>query len=148
MALRGRKKTEDPAPAPESVADYRFDAKRTNIPPAGLAAQGKLEEPRRIRYAYDPHRPPVLRFDGSGAADQLPELLATAGQRAHQGEQTGRCCKCEGEADHAEDRAGDRQRQGAGKDLAAQLEGKKDRQGVDHAQQAFGNMVVYATGRR
>lgn len=30
----------------------------------------------------------------------------------------------------------------------AQLEGKKDRQGVDHAQQAFGNMVVYATGRR
>ena len=82
MALRGRKKTEDPAPAPESVADYRFDAKRTNIPPAGLAAQGKLEEPRRIRYAYDPHRPPVLRFDGSGAADQLPELLATAGQRA------------------------------------------------------------------
>ncbi len=32
--------------------------------------------------AYDPHRPPVLRFDGSGAADQLPELLAAAGQRA------------------------------------------------------------------
>jgi adenine-specific DNA-methyltransferase len=82
MAVRGRKKSGDSAPAPESVADYRFDAKRTNIPPAGLAAQGKLEEPRRIRYAYDPHRPPVVRFDGSGAADQWAELLATAGQRA------------------------------------------------------------------
>ncbi len=52
MALRGRKKAEDPAP--ESVADYRFDAKRANNsfrrrvwPPT---AQGKLEEPRRIRY--------------------------------------------------------------------------------------------------
>jgi adenine-specific DNA-methyltransferase len=88
MALRGRKKTGDSAPAPESVADYRFDAKRTNIPPAGLAAQGKLEEPRRIRYAYDPHRPPVLRFDGSGAADQWAELLATAQQRALTREET------------------------------------------------------------
>ncbi|HOW75716.1 MAG TPA: site-specific DNA-methyltransferase [Candidatus Competibacteraceae bacterium] len=82
MAARGRKKAEDPAPAPELIADYRFDAKRTNIPPAGLAAQGKLEESRRIRYAYDPHRPPVLRFDNSGAADQWPELLTTAQQRA------------------------------------------------------------------
>ena len=82
MAARGRKKAEDSAQAPESIADYRFDAKRINIPPAGLAAQGKLEEPRRIRYAYDPHRPPVLRFDDSGAADQWAELLATAGQRA------------------------------------------------------------------
>ena len=82
VASRGKKKTEDPVQAPDSIADYRFDAKRTNIPPAGLAAQGKLEEPRRIRYAYDPHRPPVLRFDGSGAADQWSELLATAQQRA------------------------------------------------------------------
>ncbi|MFZ4790320.1 MAG: site-specific DNA-methyltransferase [Candidatus Competibacteraceae bacterium] len=82
MAIRGKKKTEALAQTPESIADYRFDAKRTNIPPAGLAAQGKLEESRRIRYAYDPHRPPVLRFDGSGAADQWAELLVTASQRA------------------------------------------------------------------
>ncbi|MDS4026467.1 MAG: site-specific DNA-methyltransferase [Candidatus Contendobacter sp.] len=64
------------------MADYRFDAARKNIPPAGLAAQGKLAEPRRIRYDYDPHRPPLLRFDASGKADRLPELLETAQKRA------------------------------------------------------------------
>lgn len=81
MAQRGKMKVADPSQPDESVADYRFDAKRTNIPPAGLAAQGKIESPRRIRYEYDPHRPPVLRFDGAGTADQLPELLAIARQR-------------------------------------------------------------------
>jgi adenine-specific DNA-methyltransferase len=80
MAPRGKKA--EPAQPAETIADYRFDAKRTNIPPAGLAAQGKLESPQRIRYEYDPHRPPVLRFDGHGEADKLPELLATARQRA------------------------------------------------------------------
>lgn len=82
MASRGKKKAAEPAQPAETIADYRFDAKRTNIPPAGLAAQGKLESPARIRYEYDPHRPPVLRFDGAGAADKLPDLLATARQRA------------------------------------------------------------------
>ena len=80
MATRGKKKTSG-APSGDTVADYRYEAKRTNIPPAGLAAQGKLESPQRIRYEYDPHRPPVLRFDGAGAADRLPELLAAARQR-------------------------------------------------------------------
>lgn len=79
---RGKNKAADPAQPAETIADYRFDAKRTNIPPAGLAAQGRLEQPARIRYQYDPHRPPVLRFDGAGAADRLPELLATAKARA------------------------------------------------------------------
>ncbi len=82
MAPRGKKKAADPAQPTETIADYRFDAKRTNIPPAGLAAHGKLEEPRRIRYEYDPHRPPELRFDGTGTADKLPELLVTARHRA------------------------------------------------------------------
>ena len=82
MALRVRKTVTPPSDPPEPVADYRFDAARKNIPPAGLAAQGKLAEPRRIRYDYDPHRPPLLRFDASGAADRGPELLETARQRA------------------------------------------------------------------
>jgi adenine-specific DNA-methyltransferase len=82
MAPRVRKTVTPPSEPPEPVADYRFDAARKNIPPAGLAAQGKLAEPRRIRYDYDPHRPPLLRFDASGAADRLPELLETARQRA------------------------------------------------------------------
>lgn len=82
MAPRVRKTVTPPSDPPEPVADYRFDAARKNIPPAGLAAQGKLAEPKRIRYDYDPRRPPLLRFDASGAADRVPELLETARQRA------------------------------------------------------------------
>ena len=65
-----------------SVQDYRYDAKRKNNPPAGLAAQGRTPELPKITYAYNPHRPPVLRFDDTGEADRLPELLETARQRA------------------------------------------------------------------
>ncbi|MDX2177684.1 MAG: site-specific DNA-methyltransferase [Candidatus Sumerlaeia bacterium] len=65
-----------------AVREYRHGAKRKNNPPAGLAAQGKVAEAPRIRYEYNPHLPPVLRFDDTGKADGLPELLATARQRA------------------------------------------------------------------
>ncbi|MDP9367237.1 MAG: site-specific DNA-methyltransferase [Chloroflexota bacterium] len=66
----------------DSVADYRYDhAKRKNNPPAGLAPQGRIAERPVERYAYNPHLPPVLRFDPTGAADHLPELLETARQR-------------------------------------------------------------------
>lgn len=82
MAPRVRKAGIPPSEPSPPVADYRFDAARKNIPPAGLAAQGKLMEAQRIRYDYDPHRPPLLRFDASGAADRVPELLETARQRA------------------------------------------------------------------
>lgn len=64
------------------VTDYRHDETRTNIPPAGLAGQGRVAEVPKTRYSYDPHLPPVLRFDSSGAADRLPELLEIARQRA------------------------------------------------------------------
>jgi adenine-specific DNA-methyltransferase len=60
------------------TADYRHAAKTKNLPPAGLAAQGKLEQPPKIQYAYNPHLPPVLRFDASGGSDRLPELLEKA----------------------------------------------------------------------
>ncbi|MFH0878735.1 MAG: site-specific DNA-methyltransferase [Lentisphaerota bacterium] len=63
------------------VQDYRYDATRKNIPPAGLAAQGMIREAPKMRYAYDPHRPPVLRFDVTGADDRLPELLRVAQDR-------------------------------------------------------------------
>jgi adenine-specific DNA-methyltransferase len=64
------------------VTDYRHADKRKNIPPAGLAAQGKVKEVPRARYAYDPHLPPILRFDSTGKEDAIPELLETARQRA------------------------------------------------------------------
>ena len=64
------------------VTDYRYDDKRTHIPPAALAGQGKVQELPSTRYSYDPHLPPVLRFDETGAEDALPDLLEEATQRA------------------------------------------------------------------
>ena len=62
------------------VTDYRHADKRKNIPPAGLAAQGKVKEVPKARYSYDPHLPPVLRFDSTGKEDMIPDLLETARQ--------------------------------------------------------------------
>ena len=61
------------------VQDYRHDdATRRNNPPAAIASQGRLREKPKREYAYNPHLPPVLRFNETGAADQLPELLEKA----------------------------------------------------------------------
>lgn len=64
-----------------SILDYRYDTTRKNIPPAGLAAQGKIAKERKQKWEYNPHLPPVLRFDQNGEADELPELLRAAGER-------------------------------------------------------------------
>ncbi|OPY08506.1 MAG: Modification methylase DpnIIB [Syntrophus sp. PtaB.Bin001] len=71
------------SPIVETAAlDYRHEeAKRKNIPPAGLAAQGRVQEKPKIQYFYDPHLPPVLRFDATGESDKLPELLEQARRR-------------------------------------------------------------------
>ncbi|OFW60369.1 MAG: hypothetical protein A2133_07260 [Actinobacteria bacterium RBG_16_64_13] len=71
-------------------ADYRHTGStRKNIPPAQIAAEGKLPRAPRVRYQYDPHLPPVLRFDPTGNADRFPDLVATAGHRPlTEGEQT------------------------------------------------------------
>jgi adenine-specific DNA-methyltransferase len=68
----------------ENVAEYRHsEAKRKNIPPAGLEAQGVLKDAPKLRYEYNPHLPPILRSASDAAnADKLPELLATARHRA------------------------------------------------------------------
>jgi adenine-specific DNA-methyltransferase len=68
------------AASSEPVQAYRHDATRKNIPPAGLAGQGRVAEAPSERYFYDPHLPPVLRFDETGQADSLPPLLAKARQ--------------------------------------------------------------------
>jgi adenine-specific DNA-methyltransferase len=63
------------------VQDYRHDdASRKNNPPAGIASHGRVHEQPKQEYAYNPHLPPSLQFDGNGDADQLPELLAKAQQ--------------------------------------------------------------------
>lgn len=62
-------------------ANYLHRAKRLNNPPAGLAAEGRAAEPPRMAYAYNPHRPPTLRFDATGRADRAAELADAAIQR-------------------------------------------------------------------
>ena len=64
------------------TTDYRHKGeKRTNIPPAKIAAEGKVPKVAKVKYHYSPHLPPELRFDPSGKADKLPELIAEAGRR-------------------------------------------------------------------
>ena len=66
-----------------NTADYRHTGeKRTNIPPAKIAAEGKVPRVREVRYQYSPHLPPKLQFDPTGASDKLPELLQEAQRRA------------------------------------------------------------------
>lgn len=65
----------------QSVTALKHPAKRKNIPPAGIEAQGRVEERPKIKYEYNPHLPPELRF-GTADTDRLPELLQIAQQRA------------------------------------------------------------------
>jgi hypothetical protein len=62
-----RKPKIDPAApnAGDAIASIKYPAKRKNIPPAGLEAQGTLQEAPRIRFEYNPHLPPVLRAGGN-----------------------------------------------------------------------------------
>ena len=63
------------------VQDYRHtEAKRKNNPPAKIAAEGVVPPVPRAKYEYNPHLPPVLRFDQRGGPDKLPPLLAKATQ--------------------------------------------------------------------
>lgn len=64
------------------VVDYRHkNVKRLNIPPAGLAARGDIVKEKKIKFAYNPHLSPALRFDPSGGADKIEELIQEAGKR-------------------------------------------------------------------
>ena len=66
-----------------AVASITYPAKRKNIPPAGLEAQGVVRETPTVRYDYNPHLPPALRSAPDATdEDRLPELLAAARQRA------------------------------------------------------------------
>jgi hypothetical protein len=62
-----------------NVTDYRHDeATRKNNPPAKIAAEGTVPIMPKIRYEYSPRLAPALRFDSTGVADKLPELLQKA----------------------------------------------------------------------
>lgn len=74
MAARKKNSQDEKTP----VVDYRHQTKRKNIPPAGLAAQGKVSQAPKLEFAYNPHLPPILRSDPAAESDQLPELLRQA----------------------------------------------------------------------
>ena len=61
----------------DAVQVYRYDDTARISRPAGLAAQGKIEERPSVRYSYDPHLPPVLRFDQTGQEDRFPNCWKT-----------------------------------------------------------------------
>jgi adenine-specific DNA-methyltransferase len=79
MAKKQKPTTAPAEDALKNVSDYRFpEATRKNNPPAKIAAEGYVPLIPKAEYLYSPRRPPELRFDPTGSADELPELLAKA----------------------------------------------------------------------
>lgn len=73
------------APKTESAEPTDFvheGATRKNIPPARIAAEGRVPRVTKVRYKYNPHLSPVLRFDPTGKADELETLIQKAGKGA------------------------------------------------------------------
>lgn len=66
----------------EDIFDLRHpQSSRLNIPPAGLVARGNIEKEKQIEYDYNPHLPPVLRFDDTGKPDRITELIRASQER-------------------------------------------------------------------
>jgi adenine-specific DNA-methyltransferase len=79
MAPKKKSNVTQPDSNLANVSDYRHpEATRKNNPPAKIAAEGYVPLIPKAEYLYSPRRPPELRFDPSGRADELPELLAKA----------------------------------------------------------------------
>ena len=71
------------------VADYRHKGvSRLNIPPAGLAARGEIAREPTLKWAYNPHLAPTLRFDAAGQADRIEALVDAASRRPLAPEET------------------------------------------------------------
>ena len=82
MAKKQKSTTSPADTGLKNVSDYRFpDATRKNNPPAKIAAEGSVPLFPKAEYLYSPRRPHELRFDPTGGADELPELLAEATER-------------------------------------------------------------------
>jgi adenine-specific DNA-methyltransferase len=90
---RPRGGSKGPAPAENEIATatalapngngpakaYRHKGeKRRNIPPAAIAAEGKVPAAPKLNYSYSPRLDSILRFDSTGAPDKLPDLLEKA----------------------------------------------------------------------
>jgi adenine-specific DNA-methyltransferase len=66
--------------------EYRHTGeKRPNIPTAQMAAEGEVPAAKKVRYAYSPHLPPMLRFDETGRADRVSERVEALLRKATEG---------------------------------------------------------------
>ena len=64
-------------PEPTPITDFEHaDARRKNLPPAGSPPGDRVAEEPKVKFAYDPHRTPVLRFNEAVA--RCRELLEKA----------------------------------------------------------------------
>src|SRR5437899_1862374 len=64
------------------TTDYRHTGeKRTNIPPAKMAGECRVPAVPKVRYYYNPHLQPTLRFDPTGEADAVERWVGDAGRR-------------------------------------------------------------------
>jgi hypothetical protein len=77
-----KRKANDPQSG-DNVVDYRHkNVTRLNIPPAGLAAHGQIAKEKQIKFAYNPHLAPVLRFDATGMScppKTIPVIISQKG---------------------------------------------------------------------
>ena len=64
----------------DAIQTVKHRAKRKNIPPAGIEAQGRVEESPKVRHHYNPHLPPVLRFATDPVRFNLRAYASIAGR--------------------------------------------------------------------
>ena len=70
------------------IRTVAYPARRKNIPPAGLEAQGMVRDEPPVQVRYNAHLPPVLRSAADGdAADRLREIVEVARERALTGDE-------------------------------------------------------------
>ncbi len=72
-----------PSAGDAPIRTVAYPARRKNIPPAGLEAQGMVRDEPPVQVRYNAHLPPVLRSAPDGeAADRLREIVEVARERA------------------------------------------------------------------
>ena len=64
-----------------NVEAYRHEDTRKNLPPAKIAAEGKLEKTPKQTYSYSPRFDPLLRFDDTKRSDIIAKIIADSGSR-------------------------------------------------------------------
>src|SRR2546421_581792 len=71
----------DSMPDAAAVTEFKYpEATRKNLPLAGSPPGDRVAEEAKVKFAYDPHRPPVLRFNEQ--IQRHKELLEKAARQS------------------------------------------------------------------